>query len=71
MTHEFIKPTRYKAILSKKEKISSKVYDVRFQLVDPPSMEYKAGHTIMIYIEPGVNRSMSIASPPREQTELT
>jgi CDP-4-dehydro-6-deoxyglucose reductase len=66
-----IKPRRFKAIISKKEKISSKVYDVRFKLVDPVIMEYRVGHTIMIYVTPGVNRSMSIASPPKENSELT
>jgi NAD(P)H-flavin reductase len=66
-----IKPMRFQAVVSKKEKISSKVYDVRFALVEPSVMEYQAGHTIMIYIAPGINRSMSIASPPRENKELT
>ncbi len=66
-----IRPSRFKAILSKKEKISSKVFDVRLKLTDPVEMEYKVGHTIMIYISPGVNRSMSIASPPTEKGEIT
>lgn len=34
-------------------------------------MDYYAGHTVMIYIEEGVNRSMSISSPPKEKHELT
>lgn len=67
----FIRPQRFKAVVSKKEKISSKVYDVRFKLTDPTQIQYKCGHTIMIYVAPGTNRSMSIASPPKENTELT
>lgn len=71
MSHSIIKPSRYKAVLSKKEKISSKVYEVKLTLIDPPTMLYRAGHTIMIYIAPGINRSMSLASPSRENHELT
>jgi len=66
-----IRPQRFKAILSKKEKISSKVYEVRLKLTEPQEILYQAGHTIMIYIASGVNRSMSIASPPKETNELT
>ena len=65
-----IRPQRFKATLSKKEKISSKVYEVHFALNDPPEITFQVGHTIMIYIEEGVNRSMSIASTPAVKNEL-
>lgn len=66
-----IKPQRFKATLTKKEKISSKVYEVHFTLVEPSTITFLAGHTIMIYVAPGVNRSMSLASPPTITNELT
>jgi len=66
-----IHPQRYKATLTKKEKISSKVYDVRFTLTEPSEMTFAVGHTIMIYVAPGVNRSMSIASAPSVKNEIT
>jgi NAD(P)H-flavin reductase len=68
---ERILPKRFSATLTKKEKISSKVYEVHLTLTDPPEIEFHPGHTVMIYIEEGVNRSMSIASPSTEKKELT
>jgi len=65
------KPQRFQATLAKKEKISSKVYEVVFSLQNPQEMDYRSGHTIMIYIAPGVNRSMSIASCPSTKHEVT
>jgi NAD(P)H-flavin reductase len=66
-----IRPQRFKATLAKKEKISSKVYEVHFSLLQPPEITFRVGHTIMIYIAPGVNRSMSLASPPSVKNEIT
>jgi CDP-4-dehydro-6-deoxyglucose reductase, E3 len=66
-----IKPQQYKATLTKKEKISSKVYEVRFALIEPATITFLPGQTIMMNIAPGVNRSMSIASPPSISNEIT
>lgn len=65
------KPQRYKAIISEKKWIAKKVIEVHFLLQNPPQMMFTAGQTMMIYIAPGINRSMSIASSPLNQDELT
>ncbi len=60
------KPQKYSARLASIEKISGKVYLERFELVEPKEITFVAGQTIMLYVAPGMNRSMSIASPPNE-----
>lgn len=57
---------KYSAVVIKKEKVSSKVYCVTFQLVSPSTILFKAGQNMMLMISAGVNRTMSIASPPSE-----
>lgn len=54
----------------KKEQVTEKVYFVTFKLVDPPTIDFRAGQNMMLMISPGVNRTMSIASPPSEKNEL-
>lgn len=61
---------KYTAKVIKKEKVSSKVYCVTFQLVSPQTIEFKAGQNMMVMMGEGVNRTMSIASPPVENTTL-
>lgn len=56
--------------VSGKRKITEKVYLVTFKLLDPPTIDFKAGQNMMLMIAPGVNRTMSIASPPKNNTEL-
>ena len=53
-----------------KTKVTEKVYFVTFKLVTPPTIEFKAGQNMMLMIAPGVNRTMSIASPPSINNEL-
>ena len=65
-----IKPQKYKATISHKELISSKVYEVRLKMYEPSDLVFEAGQTIMIYISKGINRSMSIASSPNDSKEL-
>jgi CDP-4-dehydro-6-deoxyglucose reductase len=48
----------------KKEQVTEKVYFVTFRLVSPPSLAFRAGQNMMLMVAPGVNRTMSIASPP-------
>lgn len=64
-------PKQYKSTLISKDKISAKVYKAVFKLVDPPTIEFTAGQFIMLMVGPGINRSMSIASTPRENTQIT
>lgn len=52
------------------EQVTEKVYFVTFKLVSPPTIEFKAGQNMMLMVAPGVNRTMSIASPPSSTQEL-
>lgn len=65
------KPQLYTTRLGYIEKVSSKVYLKRFDLVEPKEITFLPGQTVMLHIAPGVNRSMSIASPPTEKTSIT
>jgi len=64
-------PQKYSARLASIEKISGKVYLERFELVEPKEITFFPGQTVMLYVAPGVNRAMSIASPPSEKTSIT
>lgn len=64
------RPQLFTARLGYIEKISSKVYLKRFDLVEPKEIAFLPGQTVMFRVSPGVNRSMSIASPPREKTSI-
>jgi CDP-4-dehydro-6-deoxyglucose reductase len=63
-------PQKYSARLASIEKISGKVYLERFELVEPKEITFLPGQTVMLYVAPGVNRAMSIASPPSEKTSI-
>ncbi len=65
------KPQLFTSRLGHIEKISSKVYLKRFDLVEPREMHFTAGQTVMLRVADGVNRSMSIASPPGETASIT
>lgn len=65
------KPVRYVSRVISKEKVSSKVYVTRFSLTTPQTLAFRAGQNVMLYIAPGVNRAMSIASPPQEADCIT
>lgn len=65
------KPQLFTARLGHIEKISSKVYLERFDLVEPREIVFSAGQTVMVRVAPGINRSMSIASPPGEKFSIT
>lgn len=54
----------------KKEQVTDKVFFVTFRLVSPPTIQFHAGQNMMLMIAPGVNRTMSIASPPSQTNEL-
>lgn len=54
----------------KKEQIASNIYLVAFALIDPATISFRAGQNMMLMIAPGINRTMSIASPPASDTEL-
>jgi len=56
--------------VTKKEQVTDKVYFVTFRLVSPPTIAFYAGQNMMLMIAPGVNRTMSIASPPSSTSEL-
>lgn len=54
----------------KKEQVAEKVFFVTFRLVSPPTISFRAGQNMMLMIAPGINRTMSIASPPANNSEL-
>ncbi|MEK7533516.1 MAG: FAD-binding oxidoreductase [Patescibacteria group bacterium] len=56
--------------VAKKEQVTEKVYFVTFRLVTPSSIDFRAGQNMMLMISPGINRTMSIASPPSQNQEL-
>ena len=65
-----IKPQKFTSRLASIEKVSSKVYVKRFDLIEPKEIAFLAGQTVMLQVAPGVNRSMSIASPPSIHTSI-
>jgi len=56
--------------VTKKEQLNKNIYVVTFKLVSPPTITFTSGQNMMLMIGPGVNRTMSIASPPSSNTEL-
>src|SRR5689334_13638695 len=64
------KPQKYQVTLLSKEKVSTKVYLVRFGLVEPKEIAFLPGQTVMFHVAEGVNRSMSIASTTDEKDSL-
>src|SRR5258708_2112177 len=64
------KPQKYQVTVLSKEKVSSKVYLVRFGLVEPKEMSSLPGQTVMFHVAEGVNRSMSIASTSDEKNSF-
>lgn len=56
--------------VSKKEQVTEKVFFVTFRLISPPAIDFRAGQNMMLMVSPGVNRTMSIASPPSQKNEV-
>ncbi len=63
---QFTKPQHYKAVIEKKEQLTNDVILVTFALLEPSTISFIAGQTIMLNVAPGINRAMSIASPPSD-----
>ena len=71
------KPQKFQARLTSIEKVSSRVYLEHFELIEPREITFLPGQTVMLYVAPGVspdqigvNRSMSVASPPVEKNSI-
>ncbi|MBI5619851.1 hypothetical protein HY950_02730 [Candidatus Gottesmanbacteria bacterium] len=64
------KPQKFTSRLASIQKVSSKVYLKRFELVGPKEITFLPGQTVMLQVASGVNRSMSIASAPVEKTSI-
>lgn len=67
----FSKPTKYKATVIEKKQLNQTVFMARYQLVEPATIDFHAGQTLMLTVSPGIFRAMSIASPPQENTVIT
>lgn len=65
-----IKPQKYHAVIQKKTPIAPYVYEVTFALVEPKEVQFQAGQTFMLTVGDGINRTMSIASPPSETNTI-
>jgi NAD(P)H-flavin reductase len=63
---EFAKPWKYQARIITKDQLTQTVYFVRYELVKPDCILFRAGQTFMLTVAPGTHRAMSIASPPQE-----
>jgi len=66
-----IKPKKFKAKLIYKEHICPKVFEAKFELLEPTQLEFIAGQTMMLFVGDNIHRSMSIASPPKENKIIT
>lgn len=60
------KPQKFESRLASITKVSPRVYLEQFELVNPTEITFLSGQTVMLMLAPGVNRVMSIASPPSE-----
>lgn len=67
---DIIRPQKFTAIIEKKEQLTKRVILVTFKLENPQELSFHAGQTFMLNVAPGVNRSMSISSPPSEKTRI-
>ncbi len=65
-----ITPQKFTSRLASIQKISSKVYLERFDLIEPKEITFFPGQTVMFQVAPGVNRSMSVASAPSEKGSI-
>ena len=57
------KPQKFTATIEKKEQLTAIIL-VTFKLESPHEIPFLAGQTFMLNVGNGVNRTMSIASPP-------
>jgi len=64
------KPQKFTAVIEKKDQVTTHVYMVTFKLVEPSEITFLAGQTLMLNVSQGINRTMSIASPPSEKTHI-
>lgn len=64
------KPQLFTTRLGYIEKVSSKVYLKRFDLIEPKEIDFHPGQTVMLHVAPGINRSMSIASAPSQKSSI-
>jgi CDP-4-dehydro-6-deoxyglucose reductase, E3 len=68
---DFAKPQKCLATVTEKQQLTAKVYLAKYQLAEPQILSFHAGQTIMLNISEGINRAMSIASPPQENNIIT
>lgn len=64
------KPQKYSARIVAKELIATDIYQLVFEILEPKELLFLPGQTISLQVAEGINRSMSIASDPRETTRF-
>lgn len=64
------RPQKYTATITSKINLTDKIILVVFTLQTPNEITFLAGQTFLLNVSPGVNRSMSIASSPKEKNTI-
>lgn len=64
------RPQQYTALIESKKKLTEHVYLVNFKLQNPPTISFLPGQTISLHVDESINRSMSVASPPSDNTHI-
>jgi CDP-4-dehydro-6-deoxyglucose reductase len=64
------RPQKCTATIVSKVALTSKVFLVDFAMKEPAEIAFLPGQTFSLNVAPGVNRSMSISSPPSEKNHI-
>lgn len=64
------RPQLCTAVIESKEQLTKHVYLVNFRMQNPPTIKFLPGQTISLHVGEGLNRSMSIASDPTDETHI-
>jgi len=64
------RPQKCTATIQSKVQLTNNVWLVDFGMKTPSEVAFLAGQTISLNVGPGINRSMSIASPPSEKHHI-
>lgn len=64
------RPEQFTAQIESKKQRTEHVYLVNFKLQNPPTISFLPGQTISLHVAESVNRTMSIASAPSDNTHI-
>ncbi len=63
-------PKSYQAKITKNLTLTSRVHQIELEMVEPKTIEFTAGQFLMFQISETVKRAYSIASTPKEKTQI-